>query len=75
MEKPSLPHVKQVTYSTYKNDNTFKGLVGISPSGAITFVSDLYAGGVSDKRLAQLSKILDLLELGDSVMADRGFNN
>ena len=49
-------------------------LVGISPSGAITFVSDLYSGAIFDKRLTQMSGILDLLERGDSVMADRGFD-
>ena len=39
--------------SNYKNNNTFKVLVGISPSGAITFVSDLYSVTISDKRLTQ----------------------
>ena len=74
VEKPSLPDVQQQTFSNYENDNTFKVLVGISPSGAITFVSDLYSGTISDKRLTQMSGILDLLEQGDSVMADRGFD-
>lgn len=74
VDKPYLPDVQQLTYSSYKNDNTFKGLVGISPAGAITFVSDLYAGGISDKKLTQSSGILSLLDRGDSVMADRGFD-
>ena len=74
VEKSSLPDVQQQTFSNYENNNTFKVLVGISPSGAITFVSDLYSGTISDKRLTQMSGILDLLEQGDSVMADRGFD-
>ncbi|XP_003386507.1 PREDICTED: uncharacterized protein LOC100637207 [Amphimedon queenslandica] len=74
VEKPSLPDVQQLTFSTYKNDNTYKVLVGISPSGAVTFVSDLYPGSISDKKLIHFSGILKLLEKGDSVMADRGFD-
>lgn len=46
-------------------------LVGISLSGAITFVSDLYPGSNSDRKLTLNSGVLQLLENGDSVMADR----
>ena len=61
-----------MTFSSYKNDNTYKALVGISPNGVITFVSSLYPGSISDKELTRRCGILDLLEPGDSVMADRG---
>ena len=49
-------------------------MVGISPSGAITFVSKLFPGSISDKELTRKSGLIDLLERGDSVMADRGFD-
>ena len=74
VEKPSLPNLKQMTFSNYKNNNTYKGLVGISPSGAITFVSNLFSGAISDKELTRRSGILLLLETGNSVMADRWFD-
>ena len=76
VEKPSLPDIQQMTFSSYKNDNTFKALVGISPSGAVIFVSDLYPGSIilSDRELTRRSGILSLLQKGDSVMADRGFD-
>ena len=74
VEKPSLPDIQQMTFSNYKNSNTFKVLVGISPSGAIIFISDLYPGSISDKELTRKSGILELLQRGDSVMADRGFD-
>lgn len=73
IEQPKLPELQQMTFSNYKNDNTFKGLVGISPDGSVTFISSLYPGSISDKELTKRSGILDLLEEGDSVMADRGF--
>jgi len=73
VEQPQLPELQKMTFSSYKNHNTFKALVGISPDGAITFVSALYPGCISDKELTRKSGILDLLEEGDSVMADRGF--
>lgn len=63
-----------MTFSNYKNSNTFKALIGISPSGAIIFVSQLFSGSISDKQLTRQSGVLDLLESGDSVMADRGFD-
>ena len=74
VEKPSLPDVEQMTFSNYKNNNTFKALIGISPSGAVTFVSQLFSGSISDKQLTRQSGVLDLLQSGDSVMADRGFD-
>ena len=72
VEQTKLPELQQMTFSSYKNDNTYKGLVGISPDGVIiTFVSSLYPGSISDKELTRRSGIMDLLEPGDSVMADR----
>ena len=50
VEQPSLPELQQLTFSSYKkNYKTYKGLIGISPSGAVIFVSDLYPGSISDK--------------------------
>ena len=47
--------------SSYKNHNTYKGLIGISPSEAVVFVSDLYPGSISDKQLTRRCGIVDLL--------------
>ena len=61
------------TWSDYKHHNTIKPLVGISPSGFITFLSSCYGRRASDKFITMDSGFYDLLERDDVVMADRGF--
>ena len=60
-------------YSDYKSHDTFKGLVCISPSGWITFISQLYPGRISDKEIVERSNFCQLIEMGDQYLADKGF--
>ena len=60
-------------YSTYKSSCTLKCLLGIAPHGAMTFVSTLFTGCMSGVEITNLSGLIDLLEAGDDVMADKGF--
>ncbi|GFU82913.1 uncharacterized protein TNCV_4368151 [Trichonephila clavipes] len=73
IQKPSSPLRQHMTFSFYKNCNTLKAMIGIMPSGAICFISDLHCGSISDKELFLRSKLMDLLVPNDVVMADKGF--
>ena len=74
VQQPSLPELQQRTFLNYKNYTMYKGLIGISPSCAVTFVSKLFPGSISDKELTRQSGLLDMLQRGDSIMADKGFD-
>ena len=74
IEKPSSVRCQAATYSNYKHFNTAKGLIGISPAGAVSYVSDLFTGRTSDKRATAKCGIYRMLEEGDSIMADKGFD-
>ena len=65
--------LRAITWSNYKHTNTMKYLIGVSPAGAITFLSHDWGGRISDKQLTIESGFLNLLTIGDSVLADRGF--
>lgn len=41
----------------------------------MSYVSSLYGGAASDKFIVQNSGVLNLIEPGDNVMADRGFDS
>ena len=49
LRSPQNPSAQQLTFSSYKNHNSFKALIATLPSGAVSFVSDLFGGNISDK--------------------------
>ncbi|XP_056465381.1 uncharacterized protein LOC130404589 isoform X1 [Gadus chalcogrammus] len=61
------------TWSNYKHQNTMKYLIGITPAGAISFLSSGWGGRASDKVITLDSGFLGKLEHGDEILADRGF--
>ena len=73
IERPFNLNARAQTYSNYKSHNTIKFLVGISPTGAVTFLSSGWGGRASDKEITLRSGFLDKVTYGDCVLADRGF--
>ncbi|CAM4620187.1 unnamed protein product [Leuciscus chuanchicus] len=72
-QMPSSLLVQSETFSQCKSHTTMKGMIGVSPHGAVTFVSSLYPGSVSDKELFRQSEIIPLLDKDMAVMVDEGF--
>ncbi|XP_061173428.1 uncharacterized protein LOC133182596 [Saccostrea echinata] len=73
IQKSSSLVNQNLTFSNYKHHTTMKFLIGISPAGVISFVSNAWGGKTSDRQMVIDSGFLDLLEPGDNVMADKGF--
>jgi len=74
VKKPSNPVSQRATFSTYKNRNTVKALIGCTPGGLFSYVSDAYGGSTSDRQIVERSNLPAMCAAHDSVMADKGFN-
>ena len=73
INRPSNLLARAQTWSSYKHHNTVKVLIGITPQGTISYVSQAWGGRTSDKFLTENCGILNKLLPGDLVLADRGF--
>lgn len=71
---PSNMNKQSLTYSNYKSRHTVQAVTCVAPNGALVFTSDLYPGSTSDAAIVEHCGILDQLQPGDLVLADKGFN-
>ena len=74
IDRPSNLLARSCTWSSYKHHNTIKLLIGITPQGVVSFISDAWGGRTSDKYLTEHCGFLKKLLPGDVVLADRGFD-
>ncbi|XP_071171650.1 uncharacterized protein [Mytilus edulis] len=76
IQKPSHVDAQSVTWSSYKHKNTIKTMIGCTPRGTVSYVSDAYGGSANDRQIIEKSELLqlnlNLFEQKDSIMADRG---
>lgn len=61
------------SYSHYKCCHTIKILIGIAPSGLISYVSPVFGGRTSDTFIFNYDEVLQKCEVGDAIMVDKGF--
>ena len=73
IERPFNLNARAQTFSNYKSRNSIKYLIGITSSGAVSFLSAGWSGRASDKEITLNSGFLDKVTFGDCVLADRGF--
>ena len=75
IQTPSDLCMQSSTWSQYKHHNTAKFLVACTPNGAISYISPVFVGSISDIELTKASGYLTTLQdkPGISIMADRGF--
>lgn len=71
--KTPLPQKRRKTDDDATDNDEELGSSNWLLHGALTFVSSLYTGCMSDVEITKLSGLLNLLDQGDSIMADKGF--
>lgn len=81
IQQPQNLDAQSETWSEYKSRNTLKFLLGVTPNGVPSFVSQCFGGRISDKELTERSGIFEKTRYGqerfcfdDAIMADRGFD-
>ena len=75
IQKPKATGPQRETYSSYKNKNTLKVLVGCTLRGSVSYISDAYGGSASDRQIIERSELCTQngkFSPKDSIMADRG---
>ena len=71
IDTPKDLQLQALTWSDYKHRYTIKFLISVTPTGMISFISDLFCGRASDKAVTMNGGFLDTLEPCDQVMADK----
>ena len=65
--------LNSLMFSNYKNTQTGKALIGISPHGSGLLFSDIYPGSITDSEITEKSGVIEYVEEEHEIMADKGF--
>jgi hypothetical protein len=76
-QKTGLPQnydISSVTFSSYKNNDTGKTGIWITPYGSLVMCTDTYPGSITDNDLTEDCGVLDMIkDKGATVLTDKGF--
>ena len=64
---------RSATFSHYTQRHTFKGIIGVVPSGVITRACSLYPDCASDKDIVRHCGVLEMMKPDDLIIADKSF--
>jgi len=74
IQRTSNLETQKSSYSDYKSHTTVKYLVDIDTfTGVFTFVSPGFSGNCSDRLTVEHSGLLDVLQPGQRILADKGY--
>ena len=73
-QQPLSRKAARTLYSEYKNAHTMKLLAAICPAGAYVGTSEGYPGRISDLEIFTASIFSKIIENGDCIPADKGFD-
>ena len=74
IERPKNLTARLQTWSNYRHNNASNYLVGITPAGAISFLSLGWNRRVSDKQVTKESSFFNKVSMGDCILAHWRFN-
>jgi len=74
IQRPSNLETQKSLYSDYKSNTTVKYLVAIDTfTGVFIFISQGISGNCSDRFTTEHSGLLDVLQPGQRILADKGY--
>lgn len=74
LQQPCSRKAARTCYSDYKTAHTAKLLAAVLPVGAYCGTSQAYPGRISDTDILRVSHWLQILQRGDCIPADKGFD-
>ena len=72
-EIPKNMQNQKLTFSSYKHFNSLKTIIAVAPNADCVFCSEFYPGAISDKEIFKHCGIINQLQAGDLILADKGF--